>query len=270
MTAIRFVLMLACLLGFALVGQCEEESWYPYFEKLAKSYELSSGTSAQPKPLRLRPEPITNWSQPVRGGSQGAVYLWTDGQRPAVIGTLFIWPRGDQFGVCHELQSLSDSAIRGTQGTRVWNCPEGGIKWHRLDDVPAATSSQRQSLQARNLARRFALTSTDRENKTNELRFLPRPLYVYSDQSHSKSYGAIFGYVEGTDLESVVLLESTRNADDSINWRYAFARMSDLSLSAKLDGAEVWSVPIGQYAQSHGAYFCETPEYRSSLPSDER
>lgn len=265
MTRARFILVLVPILC-ARTGLGDESAWHPYFAKLARSYEITVGPGDETRPLKLRREPLTNWSQPVRGGSHGAVYLWTDGQRPAVIATIFIWPNGDQFGVCHELQSLSESSLLGRSGDRVWKCPKGGVAWIDLDVRGTSTARSRARLQAREIARRLELESTSRENESTRLRVLPRPLYEYADPDDGPAHGAVLGYVDGTDLEAVAVVEAHADGGGGVRWRCALARMTDYAVVGRWGDREVWSVPVAEYERNEEAYFTGTPEYRKAPP----
>src|SRR3954470_124591 len=65
--------------------------WQRLFQEQAREYSFSLGGKAGP-PVALVSEPVLQWSQPVRGGEDGAVYVWTQAGRPVAIGTFFIWP----------------------------------------------------------------------------------------------------------------------------------------------------------------------------------
>src|SRR5258708_1821344 len=75
--------------------------WQRLFRKHTAEYKIVVEGDVGGE-AKLVPEPILNWSQPVRGGADGAVFVWTLEGRPVVIGTLFIWPtpEGKQ-GVAH-------------------------------------------------------------------------------------------------------------------------------------------------------------------------
>jgi hypothetical protein len=99
------------------------------------------------------------------------------------------------------------------------------------DADPPATTPARRLLQAKQLASNFSATSR-RDDRDWELRLLPRPLYRYELPKNNESDlldGVVFGLVQGTDLEIVLLLEAVNGITPS--WRWAPARMSDLPLS---------------------------------------
>src|SRR5436305_7408442 len=80
--------------------------WQKLFRRHAAEYMFAVEGDEKAE-VKLAQEPILHWSQPVRGGADGAVFLWTNEGRPVVIGTLFIWPMGNgKQGISHELHSL--------------------------------------------------------------------------------------------------------------------------------------------------------------------
>jgi hypothetical protein len=223
-------------------------------------------------------EPILQWSQPVRGGADGAVFVWTLEGRPVVIGTLFIWPtdKGTQ-GVAHELHSLSQSPLVATWGDRRWTPPQDSIQWVAFPNapVPAATGEQRLR-QMRELSRQFTAESHDKNDRRWDLRVLARPIFRYEVAGKSEAPaanreildGALFGFVEGTDLEIVLSIQA-RKTGEGYRWEYALSRMSDFRLMAKLADKIVWEVGGEGYDNPRKAYYCSTVEWRTSASDNE-
>ena len=56
--------------------------WQPYFRDLARSYRITPNATPD-EPLVLHEPPVLRWSQPVRGGDDGALYVWLRDGRPA-------------------------------------------------------------------------------------------------------------------------------------------------------------------------------------------
>jgi hypothetical protein len=249
--------------------------WQRYFRRVASEYRMTVGESKTE--LKLVKEPVLKWSQPVRGGDDGAVYVWMHDGRPAVIGTFFIWPnQGGGYGVSHELHALSAAGIQGDWRDRIrWRPGKDPVDWRPLPDAPAAgTTKARQSAEARKLARRFAATSRNREGQTRELRLLPRPVFEYGAETKKGQWegGALFSLVEGTDTEIVLWLEARpagdAPADDALAWHYALARASDLELRVTLDDKEAWKADFARFGQSGSPYFCLAPEFLREPPPE--
>jgi hypothetical protein len=244
--------------------------WQGYFRRLASEYRMTAGDSKTE--LTRVDEPVLKWSQPVRGGQDGAVYVWLHEGRPAAIGAFFIWPeRGGRFGVSHELHALLSVAIQGDWRQRVrWRPGKYPVEWRLLPDAPAPPDSKaKQSIEGRRLARRFAGSNRNRAGQSRELRLLPRPFYEYAAETKDglSQGGALFALVEGTDTEVVLWLEA-RAERDKLAWHYACARMSDLELRVTLDDKEVWKADFARFGQLDGPYLCVAPEFLREPPPE--
>src|SRR5579859_2551352 len=66
----------------------DEAGWQKLFREMAEDYDMASVDKPSRKFL-LQSAPVLRWSQPVRGGDDGAVYIWVDEGRPAAIGSIF-------------------------------------------------------------------------------------------------------------------------------------------------------------------------------------
>ena len=264
------------LLGVVLLAGWQtavaDDAWYRYFHVIAGAYEIHDASNPEQK-FRLQETPITKWSQPVRGGSHGSVYLWTLEKRPAVIGCFFIWPNGEQFGLTHELQSLRPEPVRaqasGATWKRDWDARDG-IEWLELS---GDRSLQDQRFGFRQLARAISVQSRNADGKPTDLRLLARPLYRYELTDEAKTRGALFGFVDGTDLEAVVIVESQATESDGTalpdgKWRCAFGRLSDYALRGAYEEREIWSVPAAQFDQQQSNYYCGSAEYLARPPAE--
>jgi hypothetical protein len=243
--------------------------WQTYFRRLAGEYRMTAGEDRTK--LDLRPEPLLKWSQPVRGGDDGAVFLWTEGGRPAVLGTFFIWPASDgRDAVAHELHVLTGRKVAANwRGEIAWRPPQNALAWQAVPDAmrPAETQAKRM-IEARQLARRFTASSKNRQAETYELRLQPRPFFTYESPGAGSDWlgGALFSLVQGTDTEVVLWLEAIKTGS-APTWRYALARMSDLELRVALDGKEVWTTELANYNDTAGPYLSTTPEYLNGPPA---
>lgn len=236
----------------------KESPWQKLFRQHAADYRFTFNDDEERK-VDVSREPILFWSQPVRGGDDGGVFLWTSGGQPVAIGTFFIWPPSEGgHAVTHELHALTPQAFTAVWNARRWSPPKDAIRFTALTEVdPPAATRERRLQQFKKLAGKFSASSHGRDDRDWELRLLPRPLYRYETPADDKSEvldGVLFGLVQGTDLEIVLLLEAVRGKTPS--WRWSAARMSDLPLSLKLGGKEVWQVDKAEFDNSRAAYFC--------------
>src|SRR4051812_41168346 len=153
---------LLALIGFVVLTasflQAEEPAkmesvWQKIFRKQAAAYRFTFEGDEQKK-VDVTRDPILFWSQPVRGGEDGGVYLWTSSGRPVAIGTFFIWPPAEGGNaITHELHTLTDEAFIADWNGRCWQPPKGSISYTTFaaDDPPADTA-ERRLLQMKKLA----------------------------------------------------------------------------------------------------------------------
>ena len=245
-------------------ADAEETGWQSLFRAMAADYEIGTVEKA-PRKFTLRAAPVLRWSQPVRGGDDGAVYVWLDQGRPAVIGSIFAWPLPDGVRVvAHEMHALTLAPMCAVyQGKQVWSVEEPALGMKRIPEAPAPAASAPQRLaQIRTLGREFAATSIDRDNREWELRLLGHPLYRYEVREHPELLdGAILAFVQGTDPEILLILEARREGDQPY-WQYALARFSDLKLIVKRHDLEVWRVPNSTYDDRKAPYFVRNVDRR--------
>ena len=200
----------------------------------------------------LRDEPLLRWSNPLVGEIYGGVFLWTHDGRPEVIAAIFKW-YSPLTHMTHEFHSLSPHEITAGKGDEVvWETSEPGLKLAAVPDapVPGKTPAQRLS-QMRRIAQRFAARKTDREGVTRELRLLTQPVYRYESTGANSGDGALFAFVEGTDPELFLLIESQGSGSEA-RWSYGIARMNFEPLVVSLDEDEVWSAGLLPSAEIYG------------------
>ncbi|HEY7312825.1 MAG TPA: hypothetical protein VH643_25905 [Gemmataceae bacterium] len=200
--------------------------------RVAESFSLSVAGKA----LKLEPAPVLRWPNPTREVPDGATFVWTLDGRPLAIACVWRF-RGLGFA----FHSLSQQPIQATRGGRlVWKCDQPGMSLERFADspVPAKTAAARTK-QLRDLARRFKCRLVGRGEE--DLRLLPRPVYVWDRDGDKLPNLALFAFVQGTDPEVILLLETIDTAKGQ-EWRYALTRRSMLALEADLHGKKVWSV----------------------------
>jgi hypothetical protein len=250
--------------------------WQRLFRKQAAEYKIvfDGDNSAD---IQLVTEPILQWSQPVRGGADGAVFVWTQQGQPVAIGTFFIWPVNERLqGVTHELHSLSQLPLVAAWRDRRWTPPKDSIVWKPVPEAPKPGMSAEQRLrQMRDLARQFSAESRDKEERKWDLRLLPRPIFRFDVDRKSEPAaaerevldGALFGFVEGTDLEIVLSIRAAKT-ETGHRWEYALARMSDFRLAVRRDDTTVWEVDRASFDNPRVAYYCSTVENRVSADDE--
>ncbi len=217
----------------------------------AREYTIYHDASRTEK-LEFRQEPVYVWTNPVRASQQdGVVFIWTRRGRPEAIGTIFSSRAGvGERGVNHEFHSLSlatlDITRRGTH-EHLWTPKTAGIELAPIEEAssPAGSAAQRLA-QMRAMAREFSAATRDAQDNRWELRLLPQPLYRYESTDPEVVDGALFAFVTsaGTDPEAILVIEGRRRPHGGAPvWYRAVARFTDLNLSVRYKGSEVFSTP---------------------------
>ena len=216
----------------------------------AKSYRMFLDEKKS-RELQLQPNPVFTWTNLVGEHAQlGHLYVWTNGERPEVIATMFSTRTSDtrQRMVVHEFHSLSTNQIfpvTPKSSAYEWR-PGKGITLDACDDSPpvAETASARLT-QMRAIARSFSAESFGGDNKKWELRLLTSPLLHYKPKSSEVLEGALFAMVSsaGTDPEVLLLIEARHPTTDKSAWTWhaAAVRFSDKDLIVKRNDKLVWS-----------------------------
>jgi hypothetical protein len=203
--------------------------------RVAESFALS----VEGKTLKMEKAPVLRWPNPTRETADGATFVWTLDGRPLAIACVWLYAKGHGG---FEFHSLSRSPIQATRGDQVvWKCDKPGITLKPFADAPVpAKTAVTRAKQMRDLARRFdcRLLAHGKEH----LRLLTQPLCVWDRNGDKLPDLALFAFVQGTDPEVVLLLETTDGAKGQ-EWRYGLTRRSAVALEADLDGKKVWSVP---------------------------
>jgi hypothetical protein len=190
----------------------------------------------------MQKQPLLHWSNPARNGERGAVFLWTDQDQPVVVGTCFTYTYDGESRRKHAFHILRDDAIEATNRDRVmWTPARANVIRSPLPGVPlpAATPAQRTS-QMRLLARKLAVTLTQKDGRQELCRLVPQPLYQF--QSKNGDSGAIFSFAVGTDPEALLFLEAREDDTGKRSWQYTFARFTFYPLAATFNEAPIWKV----------------------------
>ncbi len=183
---------------------------------------------------------VLRWSNNTRGSENGMTVLYLAGGRPEAVCCVYPW----EMTLAHEFDSLSRSTLVARRdGVVVWTPQQPGVKFRPIPraEIPADSPAARLR-QMKELARQFSSTmlgwvpnSSDRE----ALRLLPQPLYRYESKRNDLLDGAVFAFVQGTDPESLLLLEAFK-AGDGFEWQFAFARRTSGELEGRHEATIVW------------------------------
>jgi hypothetical protein len=201
-------------------------------------------TLKEDQKLKLLPDPILRWSNPSVGEIHGNVFLWTAGDRPAVIGSFYKWFTPHTH-LTHEFHSLATQPLVARRDdAEVWTTSQPGLSFARLSGAPApASTAAGRLVQMKRLARDFAATKTERDGSKQEMRLLPQPIYRYQSPGEQLLDGALFVLVQGTDPEVFLLLEA-QGEEGMEAWSFAATRMNGVGFSLRYQDKEIWSVEV--------------------------
>jgi hypothetical protein len=209
--------------------------------------------------------PALRWSNNTRGTNNALTVLYVRKGRPYAAACLFPYDKG----MIHDFQSLAreeDKIVARGNGKTVWQPQKPGVEYAPIPDAPAPKGTRAERLQQiKQLAGRFESTMLGWKVETNDqekLRFLPQPIYRYDPESGPVIDGAVFAFVQGTDPESLLLIELVEE-ESKQHWVYAFARRTAGKLEGRLDGKVVWTAPLNpEYKDVRG------PHYTVHIPLD--
>jgi hypothetical protein len=191
---------------------------------------------------RLIADPILRWSNPVAQEEDAGLFLWTRQGRPLAAAQFFV--RKNLW--MHEFQSLSESPFQvDWSGQTIWAPRQAGLIFHVDPDSPPPDGTAiRRLRQMRTVAESFTASVEFQYDKDShyELRLLPQPVYRYGSAEGKVLDGTLWAFVQGTNPEVLLLVESRPSADDTLRWNYAFAAMTSYPAEAKRKGTSVWKV----------------------------
>lgn len=253
LTACWKLTLVTMALAFSTHGAAQEPQDAPDDARRAKRLEKMKLSAAQFKicpasdrahPFAFVEAPVMRWTNPENFAKDGTLFLWTGGGRPQAILGLFTY---DDDHYSHEWQSLSEEPLTAERGHDVeWAPSEAGIHFAPVNGAEEpATSAMGRLRQMKALAPKFSSTLVGFAEKQTpqELRLLPQPLYRYpTGDSRQILDGALFGFVQGTDPQSLLALEA-RSDGRAPRWHFAFVRMASGALTGRFENQEVYSVP---------------------------
>ena len=184
---------------------------------------------------------VLRWGNNTRGGAEeGMTVLYLADGCPEAAGCFYPWAGA----LVHGLGSLSRGTMLAKRdGAVVWHPEKPGVQFQPIPaaGAPAETPTARLR-QMKLMASQFSSTllgwrgdNSDRE----VLRMLPQPLYRYESKRSDLLDGAVFAFVQGTDPESLLLIEAFKK-DDGFEWQFAFALRTSGVLEGRHQDKIVW------------------------------
>ncbi len=237
-----------CALLFAQLGQLPEEdaaaTKAASLERIVRdleSFELSV-VSDSPEKLALSGDPVLRWNYPIRNVDDAALFVWLGKDRPEVVSTVMSYRDGKgNLRRAYEFLSVSQNALEAQQkGGQVWHPAKPGFTWQPLPEasVPARTPAERKR-QMHDLAAKFQVAVQSEDNRY-ELRLLTKPLYRYQSATADILDGCLFAFVEGTDPELILAIESSADAP---HWKFATGRLTRFRIEVRFDNNVLTEFP---------------------------
>lgn len=210
----------------------------------AADYTISLDADGK-KELQLQSEPVLRWTNPVRGTTDGAVFIWLLDGRPEVATGIYKWSaRSGEPDMEHEFSSLSLRSLRAVRsGNTVWETAKPGVELQSLPGAAAPADSKPMRLrQMRSLAKEFTAFHNNPNKPAEELRLLAQPIYRYEKTRDPLLDGGLFAFTQATDPEVLLLIEA-RRAESGVIWQYGIARMTSVALRVRHLDHDVWQAP---------------------------
>jgi hypothetical protein len=201
------------------------------------------GLEGSETPFVLQDAPIFRWRNNI-SGADGAVFVWTHLGRPVLLTKTHV----------NEVRSIyvesmaplvPEKLVMTGNGKTIWAPAQSPVTRQMLKDVaPPAEGKSGRLAQMRAIARQYRFTSLwGEENPSDwELRLLPTPLHRYSSDEAKVIDGAIFGYAQGTNPETVVVVEAVSTVDGPA-WQAVPSRLTGYAVKAWLDDAMIFDLP---------------------------
>ena len=218
------------------------EKLQTFFRSEVASYEMKVANTN--RKLTLRENPILNWHNPERLLEQGLLFVWLDGKRPAVLGSVFTFQYNNRPNLKHEVTSVTSNALIVTLGgEEVWRPEAAELAGTVVAEnfSPAAAAPMRLT-QMKAIARDIAGKLLSPAKGPADLRLLPTPLIQYQDEENGIVDGALFAMAIGTDPEILVMIEA-RKAEGVSKWHMVAFRSNFDGLEMSYKGKQVWNAP---------------------------
>jgi hypothetical protein len=217
--------------------------------EMMKIYAISRESDASVT-FKLQIDPAFRIGRQSGNLLDGAVFLFMDegSGRPEVAIQAFIerstkYPQGVKW--VHEFTSLSTGPIVARKdGSPKWQPASPGLEFKGVPEAPKPSASAPARLrQMRAIADEFTADDAFGGGQNyRRLRMLTTPIARYGKAGGTVEDGALFAFVEGTDPEVFLFVES-RKGTDGFEWRYSLAPMGCWAVKARHKGREVWDLP---------------------------
>ncbi|MHB8864017.1 MAG: hypothetical protein ACYC6N_16555 [Pirellulaceae bacterium] len=212
---------------------------------------LPSATSDTP----MEPVVVLRYVNHARESSSGTLVLWLHQGRPEAAATVYDW----QNRICHAFVTLSRASnlIARDGPTVIWQPARPGIEFMPVPDAPPPSDTDAERLREMKALSRLCgstlLGWKDDLSDREVLRLLTKPLYRYESKASDLLDGAVFAFVQGTDPETLLVLEAVR-VGDRYEWQYGFARQTAGALDGRFRDKVVWTAEKNPRADKRDSF----------------
>jgi hypothetical protein len=186
--------------------------------------------------------PVFRYTEPVRGPTQGAMWLW--GQKGRPVAVLEMIREGNLDWYCFHATSDKPFKLSARSG-EVWTPKSSDLRFQPLPNAPPPAESPAHRMRQ---MKEFVLKFTAHEywvNGRHEMRILPAAVHRYEDQDQRLIDGAIFVIAVGTHPEATLFLEAVQPADGAKPiWKFAIGRSGAAEMVVKYNDKEVHHLPL--------------------------
>lgn len=244
-------LLLLSAIGFIGIGASSATAQNPPPEKLGKLVHdyadreverLEIRLQGSTEPLERVPRSLLRWSNSARSPAFGDSYVWTEKGCARAFVSIYAIGAPRNF-VTAECQSLTEKPLSMSRGEQVvWSTSEPGVEFNPVKDVPVPGETKTlRSVQMNAIARKFRadFASHNTPDEFTKLRLLPKPLYRYDSRNPKIVDGAVYGFVDATDPELLLVIEA-RKTDDKMSYWFAPARSRHDQMRLYFGSRVVW------------------------------
>ena len=200
----------------------------------------------KPKPLAadLKAEPILRYTDPQREFPDATLWVWTVDGRPAAFSKLERIGKAESPHWQYCLATVNDERIdvKWPDGI-VWKSRRAGLEFHKLDEKsPPQKTAPLRLAQLRTLARTFRATTTERDDKPEEMRLLTQPIMRYSNPDQKLTDGAVFVLASnGTNPDALLLIQVRQPVNETNPvWEYGCLGLTGDAVNVELEGQAVF------------------------------
>lgn len=228
-------------------GKQERTRRLEKFRRLAESTNVWQLRGAEKVPAKLVGEPVLRFDSQFHRVIDATVWLYGTKGRPVAVQEVECYRRPDAPEYFYCLVSLCDGLIEARwPGEREWSSTKPGVEMRELPKGPKPASTETARMrQMKEMVRRFTATRIDVGDIREEGRVLSQHIHRYHDPEAGLQDGAIFVFVANGTAPDLFLLIELHGPDLArATWHYGMHRTTTGELHLRLDGNEVWSVPL--------------------------